>query len=134
MVGCSITPRRPEARNAASPASTPLPCGSGQRVNLRVLPSSTSVADAGAAATIAAVCRACAQETTTPHVYKNQEYPEISVDVNLNSHKGGPFEIFIGNRSIGVYRALPTAQQLGLRWGLTDKPKPEMGPAADDWL
>jgi hypothetical protein len=71
--------------------------------------------------------------TNTPQEYKNTEYPELSVDLDVNSPLGGPFTVFYRNRKIGVFRSLPTAQQLGMKYGLTMKPR-EADPVDDGWL
>ncbi len=59
-----MTPSRPEARKLDSPARTPPPWSSGQRVNLRVLPRKTNRFAAAAASSTRGICLAWAHETT----------------------------------------------------------------------
>lgn len=63
------------------------------------------------------------RETDTDYMYRNPEYPEYSVDLDINNPQGGPFTIFRGNRKLKVTRSLPFAQQLGLKDRLTDVPR-----------
>lgn len=54
-------------------------------------------------------------ETTTPGMFQNSEYPEYSIDLDINNPQGGPFTVFRGDRKLAVVRKPPTAQSLGLK-------------------
>jgi hypothetical protein len=61
--------------------------------------------------------------TTTPMEFQNEEYPEYSIDLDINSALDGPFSVFRGSRKLSVTKMPPYAQQLALKDRVIDTPR-----------
>jgi hypothetical protein len=55
------------------------------------------------------------EPTTTPQEFQNPEYPEYSIDLDINSALGGPFSVFRGGKRLAVTKVPPIAQQMALK-------------------
>jgi hypothetical protein len=53
--------------------------------------------------------------TQTPNEFKNSEYPEYSIDLDIDSVQDGPFTVWRGNHKLGVTRIPPVAQHMALK-------------------
>jgi hypothetical protein len=74
------------------------------------------------------------QETQTPNMFQNPNYPEYSVDLDINDPTSdGPFTIYHHNKKIKTTRSLPFAQQMGLKDKLLDKPIPQPDHDESEW-
>lgn len=70
--------------------------------------------------------------TSTPNMFKNPDYPEYSIDLDIHNPNGdGPFTVYRHNEKLGVVSTPPVAQHMGLKDKLTDRLLQEPDP--DEW-
>lgn len=72
-------------------------------------------------------------ETTVPMEFANPEYPEFTIDLDIDSIGEGPFTVFRGTRKLGTMKVPPFAQHLGLKHGLIDTPAQHPNHAESDF-
>jgi hypothetical protein len=74
------------------------------------------------------------QETQTPNMYKNPEYPEYSIDLDIHSFDGGgPFIVYRGSRRLGKMKIPPVAQHMAMKDKIIDTPAIQPEPESDIW-